>query len=158
MSKPAPRQPSIIRILWRVINLIGLSIGVLIPIVSDQTFTINYLNVLLVMLTFLPVVIIQGIAAEKLPGLFLYVGGFISLSSLMLYLIIEIYLMLEGVGLTSLRKSRGNLRSLFLLTLSGIGIFAILYLWQGPFAQGAAVIVAALISSAILEFVELVNR
>lgn len=154
MSKPAPRQPSTIRILWRVVNLIGLSIGVLIPIVQDETFgTINYLNILSVMLMFLPGVIFQAISTPgKLPGSFLYVGGFISLSSLIIYLI------LEGVGLVLLRKIRKNLRSLFLLTLSGIGVFAVLYLWQGHLTHGAAIVVAALISSAILEFVELVNR
>ncbi|GAP98499.1 hypothetical protein [Leptolyngbya sp. NIES-2104] len=154
MSKPAPRQSSTIKILWRVINLIGLAIALFIPIVDDQTFgTINYLNILSVMLMFLPGVIFQAVSTPgKLPGLFLYVGGLISLISLI------IYLLLEGIGLVWLRKKRKNLRSLFLLTMSGIGVFAILFLWQGHLTHGAAIIVTALISSLVLEFVELVNR
>lgn len=153
MSKPAPRQSSAIRLFWRVINLIGLAIALFIPIVDDQTFgTINYLSILSVMLMFLPGVIFQAIAIPgKLPGLLLYVGGLISFVSLI------IYLLLKGIRLVWLRKKGGNLRSLFLLTMSGIGVFAVLFLWQGHLTHGAAIVVAALISSFVLEFVELIN-
>ncbi|MBE9011391.1 hypothetical protein IQ250_14360, partial [Pseudanabaenaceae cyanobacterium LEGE 13415] len=76
MSKSAPSK-----IIWRLINLILLSIGFFTPIVQDATFgTIHYLNILTVMLMFLPGVMFQAIALPtKLPGFFLYLGGLVSL-------------------------------------------------------------------------------
>lgn len=153
MSKPAPRQSS--RLIWRLINLVLLVIGFFTPVVHDQiSGTISYLNILTVMLMFLPGVTFQAIAIPaKLPGLFLYLIGLLSLISLIVYLI------LETITVIWMRKSRkGNLRSLFLITMSGIAIVAVLFLWQGHLTHGVAITVAALISSLILESVELVNR
>jgi len=99
-----------------------------------------------VMVMFLPGVIFQAIAIPtKLPGLFLYLGGLISLLSLI------VYGMLESLALIWWRKRRKNLRSLFLITMSGIGMFATLFLWQGHLTHGAWNLVTGLVSCLIFE-------
>ncbi|MGG6266611.1 hypothetical protein ACQ4M3_24890 [Leptolyngbya sp. AN03gr2] len=150
MSKPAPRHSSTVRTIWRLINLTLLAIGFFTPIVQDQTFgTIHYLNILSIMLIFLPGVIFQAIAIPtKLPGLFLYLGGLLSLISLI------VYAMLESLALIGWRKKRKTIRSLFLITMSGIGVFAVLFLWQGHLTHGAWILVTGLVSCLILEAVE----
>lgn len=154
MSKPAPRQFSAIRTIWRLINLVVLGIGFFTPIVHDQIFgTISYLNILFVLLMFLPGVIFQAITVPaKLPGLLLFLGGLMSLISLIVYLI------LGSLALVSRSVRKRNIRSLFLITMSGIGVFATLFFWQGHLTHGAAIVVAALVSSLILELVELTSR
>ncbi|BAU13147.1 hypothetical protein LEP3755_36840 [Leptolyngbya sp. NIES-3755] len=150
MSKLAPRRSSAMRTIWRLINLMLLTIGFFTPIVQDQTFgAINYLNILSVMLMFLPGVIFQAIAIPtKLPGLFLYLGGLVSLISLI------VYVMMQSLTLIWWRKNRKTLRSLFLITMSGIGAFAVLFLWQGHLTHGAWILVTGLVSCLILEAIE----
>lgn len=157
MSKPALRQSSTPQTIWRLINLILLTIGFLTPVVQDQNLgMIHYLNILTVLFLFLPGVIFQAIAVpEKLPGLFLYLGGLISLVSILIYFVLGITTF-SLQSLSILRKSRRrNLQALLLVTLSAIGVFAVLFLWQGHLAQGAWIMVAALASCWSLEWVEL---
>ncbi|MER3434775.1 MAG: hypothetical protein C4288_15470 [Leptolyngbya sp. ERB_1_1] len=156
MSKPAPHRSHAIKNVWRLINLVLLTIGFLIPVVYDQNFgSINYLNILTVLFWFLPGVVFQAIATPtKLPGLFLYIGGLISLISILVYLILGI-ITFSLQSLSLLRSSRKRtLLSLLLITMSGIGVFAVLFLWQGHLAPSAWVIVTALISCLILEGIE----
>ncbi|MBW4439725.1 MAG: hypothetical protein KME10_00540 [Plectolyngbya sp. WJT66-NPBG17] len=157
MSKPAPRQSSVIKNIWRLINLILLTFGFLTPVVQDQHFgIINYLNILTAMFFFLLGVIFQAIAIPaKLPGLLLYVGGLISLISIVVYWVLGI-ITFSLQSLSLLRKSkRRNIQSLLLITMSAIGVFSVLFLWQGHLTHGGWIMVAALISSGILEWVEL---
>ncbi|MBD1842717.1 hypothetical protein H6F89_04695 [Cyanobacteria bacterium FACHB-63] len=137
--------------------MILLTIGFIIPVVQDQEFgMINYLQILFVLVLFLPGVIFQAIAVPgKLPGLLLYTGGLVSLVSLLVYLLLGI--MTFGLQSLSLLKEsrRRNLQSLLLITLSGIGVFAILFLWQEHLTHGAAIMVVALVSCWILEWLEL---
>ncbi|MEP0917923.1 hypothetical protein NC981_13920 [Leptolyngbya sp. DQ-M1] len=157
MSKPRFYQSSSLRRTWRLVNLILLTIGFVIPVVQDQEFgMINYLHILFVLVLFLPGVIFQAIAIPgKLPGLLLYAGGLVSLVSLLVYLLLGI--MTFGLQSSSVLKEsrRRNLQSLLLITLSGIGVFAILFLWQEHLAHGAAIMVVGLISCWILEWLEL---
>lgn len=143
--------------MWRLVNLILLTIGFVIPVVQNQEFgTINYLHILSVMVLLLPGVVFQAIAIPgKLPGLLIYVAGLISLASILVYLLLGI--MTFGLQSLSLLKAsrKRNLQSLLLITLSGIGVFAVLFLWQEHLTQSAAIMVAALISCWILELTEL---
>ncbi|MBE9013081.1 hypothetical protein IQ250_23045 [Pseudanabaenaceae cyanobacterium LEGE 13415] len=69
-----------------------------------------------------------------------------------------VYVILESLRLVWARKNRKNLRSLFLLTMSGIGLFAVLFLWQGHLTHGAWILITGLVSSLILEAIELLRR
>jgi len=157
MSKPAPHRSYGIRQIWRLVNLVLLTIGFLIPVIHDQNFgSINYLNILTMLFWFLPGVVFQALSTPtKLPGLFLYLGGLLSLISIVVYLILGIITFsLQSSSLLK-RSRRRTLPSLLLIIMSGIGVFAVLFLWQGHLTPSTWVIVAALISCLILEGLEL---
>ncbi len=157
MSKPAPHQLSAIKNIWRLVNLILLTIGFLTPIVQDQHFgIINYWHILTAMFLFLPGVIFQAIAIPaKLPGLILYLGGLLSIISLVMCWILGI-MTFSLQSLSLLRKSRRrSLQSLLLITISAIGVSAVLFLWQEHLTQSGWIMIAALISSGVLESIEL---
>lgn len=150
MSKTAPHRFQFKA--WRLINLILLVIGFLIPVVHDRAFgIISFLNILAAMLLFLPGVMFQALTTPgKVPGLLIYLGGLISLISLIIYVIVS------SLKVWSRNKSKKkSLRSLLLITMSGIGVTIALFLWQGHLTYGAGVMVAALISCFALEIVEL---
>ncbi len=155
MSKPAPRQVSIALFkAWRLINLILLTLGFVIPVVHDRAFGIvSYLDMLSALLLFLPGVLFQAITIPgKFPGLLLYLAGLLSLISIVLYI------GFGGIafGFSFWRKpKKSKLSALLLITLSGIGAIAVLFLWQGHLTDGAWLMVAVLISCLTLELIEL---
>lgn len=137
--------------------MILLTIGFVLPVVQDQELgTINYLHILSVMVLFLPGVMFQAIAIPgKLPGLLIYVGGLISLVSILVYLLLGIITFaLQSFSLLKANARRSS-QCLLLITMSGVGVFAVLFLWQEHLTYGAAIMVAALVSCWVLELLEL---
>ena len=150
MSKHALRPLSpLVKRGWRLINLVTLTIGFLIPVVHDRAFgIISYLNILFALLVFLPGVIFQAVTIPgKFPGLLLYLAGLVSLISTVLYLVL-------GIASCLRKNQRRTSTSLFLLLVSEIGAIVILFFWQDHLAQGAWLTVAALTSCFILELIE----
>jgi hypothetical protein len=131
------------------VNLSLLTIGFLIPVVHEPSLgSISYLHILSALLLFLPGVVFQAVNVPgKLPGLLLYLGGLLSLISLVTYTILGI--------LTSLGTAKKpSFPALILLILSEIGAIAVLFLWQDYLAPGAWLMAVMPTSCFLLEIID----